>query len=159
MATKKKKTPSSKSRPPDGMTIFDVVGGKVVGRVLRRTLDGHALEWAAQLSFVPVPLEGGRRFKVEAHLTPFTPCLPGFVLSHGAIRGYSVETRPWLKDLYARFVARAERGEFDLNPFAPAEKVELQQGDGAVEPETTHVNTVESLPAPTTEPTTGAADA
>lgn len=135
------------------MTIFDVVGSKVVGHVLRRTLDGHALEWAAQLNFVPVPLEGGRRFQVEAHLTPFTPCLPGFVLAHGAIRGYSVETRPWLRELYARFVARAERGEFDLNPYALPEKVVLQQGDGMVEPETMHVNDVESLPAPGAEPT------
>lgn len=133
------------------MPIFDIIGGKIVGKVLRRTLDGHALEWAAQLTFVPEPQEGGRRFKIWAHLTPYTPCLPGFVLAHGAIRGYSVETRPWLKDLYARFVARAERGEFDLNPYAPPEKVELQQGDGAVEPETTHVNNVESLPAPVAE--------
>lgn len=130
------------------MTIFDVVGGKVVGKVLRRTMDGYALEWAAQLTFVPVPLDGGRRFKVEAHLAPFTPCLPGFVLERTAIRGSSVETRPWLKELYERFVARAERGEFDLNPFAPAEKAELQQGDGAVEPETKHVQTIEATPAP-----------
>jgi hypothetical protein len=130
------------------MTIFNVVGTNVVGKVLRRGVDGYALEWAAQLSFTPVPLEGGQRFKVEAHLTPFTPCLPGFVLAHAGIRGYAVETRPWLKELYQRFVARAEAGEFDMNPYAPPEKMDLQQGDGSNEDETAHVSTVSALPAP-----------
>lgn len=136
------------------MRIFDVNGGKVVGRVLRRTTEGFVLEWAAMLSFEPIPRDGGKRFEVQAALMPFVPCLPNFTLMETAIRGYAEETGAWLPELYARFVARAERGEFHLNPYAPLERVALQQGDGAVEAETAPINVVMAAPAPTSTPVT-----
>jgi hypothetical protein len=138
-----KKTTSRKvAAPPPGLHIFDLVGNKVVGEIQSNTSQGITLKWAALLTFHPVPIEGGRRFNIVASLAPMTPCLPEYTLTQAGVRGFGIERRPWLTELYARYTERAERGEFDLNPYAPPERMVVQQGTGSIEDETATVETI-----------------
>jgi len=115
----------------------------LTGRVVGETPDSVVLEWAANLELGVEAVNGGQSFIVKARLT--APLLVGevYFLNKSAIRGTAYRNDSWLVDLYARFAVRADRGEFELNPYAPPETTSIVQGDGAVSAEEGTVATLQ----------------
>lgn len=126
-----------------------MTGGKIVARVLGRIPDGLLLAFPANLTFPIEPLDGGQRFAVKASLMGMVGVDSQYVLPLAGVRGYIACNDSWLKDVHGRFQARAEKGEFRLNPYAKPETALLMQGKGDVEAEEIDLPVINADPAPT----------
>ncbi len=138
----KKKPTRLKIAATPVLYVFDTTAGKIVASVLSKNSESYALSWAASLTFKPKPLDGGRRFNIEAELMGLVGVGQLYQLSRAGVRGYVLSNEPWLLDVYGRFVQRAQAGAFRLNPYAKTEAVTLAQGDGEVSGETVVVSTI-----------------
>lgn len=87
------------------------------------------IEWAGFLGIRPEAVNGGESFKLIASLTHGAPQEKEYYLSMSGIRGLRFCGEAWLKGLYAGFVTRCEHGDFQLNPYALPQTMELQGKD------------------------------
>lgn len=131
-----------------GLHIFDVTGGKLVGRVVKEDAKGYTLQYPASLTFPIEALDAGQRFAIKASLMGIVAVDEEYYLSQAAVRGYVTCGDAWLQEVYARFRDRAEQGEFRLNPYAKAETALLMQGTGEAEAEDEHINVIHADPVP-----------
>lgn len=100
--------------------IFDLMGSRLIGRVLEEKPDSFLLSWPALLDITPTPSTDGlpiAGYKVRA-VSPFTAgSNRTYRVFKSALRGLSHSNEKWLRELYEQYVTACESGVFNTVPL------------------------------------------
>ena len=101
------------------MTIWDTVGGRIIGKVESITPTTIVLSHAGVFKVAYTPIENGKKLQANAqiHNIEFTGIT--YYLERAGIRGYSYLNCPWLATLYAAYVAQWDAGKYAFGLCMP----------------------------------------
>lgn len=114
--TQKKKFESN-SRVTYKLVLFDIVGGKILARVVEESRDYFQVTNPGILLITNPTADGGKTFQTNARIQGWIPWTPHYRIYKTALRGLAIVEDDWLQVLYAQYAELVQNGVYETKVY------------------------------------------